>query len=439
MFGLKEKKPIVALIGRTNVGKSTLFNRLLRKRIAVVDPTPGVTRDPHFAELTWNGKTFILVDTGGFITNPESEIEEGITNQAKAAIEGADLVLLVLEPDITPNDKEIAILLKKYNKNTVVIINKVDDKRDNWSGAEAEGFRLGNVHRVSAKFGYGIGDLLDEIVNKLPKEKVAEKIDEEIASIAIVGKPNVGKSTLVNKLVGKQVALTHRESGTTIDPVDSFFEYDNKTYRIVDTAGIFKKCTDVYYYASLRTLSAIENSDIAVLVIDATQGITRQDKRIASMIIERYRGMIIAVNKWDLMPKLPRLKRDYEQRIRTESQFLSFAPIVFISALKGSGLGKLKQTISKVVQRRHSRVKTSELNKLVENLQKMYPPPMYKGRRPKIFYAVQSKVRPPEFVFFSKLPEAISPSYQRYLANKIREEFDYEGVPFKVIFRDKRR
>ncbi|MCD6419043.1 ribosome biogenesis GTPase Der [bacterium] len=432
-----KKLPVVAIVGRPNVGKSTLFNKITRRRIAIIHDAPGITRDRHYSQVEWNGKTFLLVDTGGILSDPRTEIEMGVVRLVKNAVEQANALIFVVEDDIHPEDFEVANFLRKAEKPIIVVANKIDDRNDNWSCAEAEKFGLGEPIRISAKYGYGIGDLLDKIVEVLPSTAVRD--EEKILKIAVVGRPNVGKSSFVNKLLGQDVALVHHEPGTTRDAVNSRFRYFGKEYEIVDTAGLFRKQReDIEYFSGLRTLAAIEQSDVVLLIVDATQGFTRQDKRIAATVMDRYRGLAIAVNKWDLIPeKTSRTLREFEEKMRFEAPFLSFVPIVFISALTGIRVRKTMEIIDKIGERMNTRIPTAKLNKLVQFLQEEHPPPVYRGRRPKILYAVQYDVAPPEFIFFAKMARAISPSYKRYITNQIRKIFDYEGVPFKLIFRDK--
>ncbi|MCD6532360.1 ribosome biogenesis GTPase Der [bacterium] len=434
-----EKLPIVAIVGRPNVGKSSLFNRILHRRIAIVHDLPGVTRDRNYAEFEWNGRRFVLVDTGGLLPTPENELEFGVVRQVENAIAEADLLVFVVEPDIHPEDFEVADLLRRSGKPAIVVINKVDDPTDNWSGAEAERFGLGEVFRVSAKYGHNTGDFLDAVVEKLPPVKISET-EEDVVRLAIVGHPNVGKSSYLNKLLGKEIALVHHEPGTTRDPVNAHIKYYGTTYEVVDTAGLYHRQKEIDFFSALRTIRVLENCDVALLLLDATLGITRQDKRIADMALSRYRGLVIAVNKWDLVEnKSGRTMLEYEEMIRQEAPFLAHIPIVFISARTGLRVRTAFDMVHRVAQKRRERVKTSELNQLVWHLQTEQPPPVYRGRRPKIYYATQVDVAPPSFVFFARLPKAISPSYRRYITNKIREQFGFDGVPFKLIFRDKRK
>ncbi len=433
------KTPIIAIIGRTNVGKSSLFNRLLHRRKAVVHELPGITRDRNYASMTWNRREFLLVDTGGILSKPESDIEASVTQQATTAIEEADEILFVVEKNLLTEDYRIAEILRKVDKPIIVVVNKVDKRMDNWSGAEAEGFGVGNVFRVSAKLGYGTGDLLDEIIEKLPPCRSTKTKPSDEISVAIVGRPNVGKSSIANKLVGREIVITNPEPGTTIDAVDEKFKFKGIAYRLVDTAGLFRRKNDITYFAGLRTLNAIEECDVAILVMDGTEGLTRQDKKISATIIERYKGLVIAMNKWDLLPlHTAEFQREFERKIRIETPFLNFISIVFTSAKTGHNIFKLMKATQEVVERCKMRIQTSKLNELIHHLQNEHPPPRYRGRKPKIMYAVQTNIQPPEFILFSKLPYAIAPSYQRYITNQIRERFDYQGVTFKLRFKQRR-
>jgi len=439
IFIEKKKLPVVAIVGRPNVGKSSLFNRILHRKIAVIHDLPGVTRDRHYAPFEWNGVNFLLVDTGGLLPNPRNELEFGVVRQIEAAIAEARLLLFLIEPELHPDDFLVADMLRKTEIPAIVAINKVDNPEDTWSGAEAEGFGLGEVIRVSAKFGHGTGELLDEITGKINLVPDIEEQSDTI-QLAIVGRPNVGKSSFLNRLLGEEVALVHPKPGTTRDPVNVKLKYFGMTYEVVDTAGLFRKQRDIEYFSALRTIRVIEESDVVLLILDAKDKITRQDKRIASMALERLRGLVIAVNKWDLIEeKNAGIVREFEEKIKLDAPFLKFVPIVFISCLTGQRVRSAMEIVHRVALRRRERISTSIINELIHHLQIGHPPPIYKGRRPKILYATQTDISPPEFVFFSKMPKAISPSYKRYITNQIRKRFDFEGVAFKLVFRDKGR
>ncbi len=433
-----KKLPVVAIVGRPNVGKSSLFNRILKRRVAIIHDSPGITRDRHFSPVQWNGKDFLLVDTGGLLSDPKNELEMGVVRLVKSAMQQATIIIFLVESEVHPDDFVVADLLRKSEKSVIVVINKVDNREDSWSGAEAEKFGLGQSTRISAKYGYGLGELLDEIVKLLPD--TVEVDSKKVVRIAVVGKPNVGKSSFVNKLLGQDVALVHHEPGTTRDAVNARFRYFDKEYEIVDTAGLFKKQRkDIEYFSGLRTLFAIEQSDVVLLVIDAVEGFTRQDKRIAATVMDRFRGLTIAVNKWDLIEgKSSQTLKEFEEKIRYDAPFLSFVPIVFTSALTGMRIQRTMEVLRRVGELMNQRVQTAKLNELVQFLQNEHPPPVHNGRRPNILYAVQADVSPPEFIFFAKMAKYIAPSYRRYIINQIRKRFGFEGVPFKLIFRDKR-
>ncbi len=431
------KMPIIAIVGRPNVGKSSLFNRFLRQNVAIVDDNPGITRDRHYAVFEWNGGAYMLVDTGGLLSDPRDELEIGVVKQIDAAIAEADAILFMVEPNLHPDDAQIADMLRRTSKPVLLAVNKVDNPQDTWSGAEFEKFGLGEIYRIAAKFGHNTGELLDAISELFPQSQLPPP-PENLIKLAIVGRPNVGKSSLLNRLIGKQIALVHPEPGTTRDPVDAQINYFGKTIQIVDTAGLFRKQKDIEFFSALRTLRVIEECDVVLLLLDANEGITFQDKRIAATAVERNRGLILAVNKWDLIQnKETNTTKEFENRINLVAPFLEFVPKVFISALTGLRAQKILELVATVAQKRTERVPTATLNKLVEYLQRVQPPPVYKSARPKIFYATQADVAPPVFVFFAKLAHAISPSYRRYLTNKIRETFGYEGVTFKLVFKDK--
>jgi GTPase len=434
IFG--KKLPVVLIVGRPNVGKSSLFNRIIRKRMAVVDDEPGITRDRHFTTTEWNGKQFILVDTGGLVGDPKTEIELGITRIVESTIDYADIILFMVENTIVPQDFEIAGLLRKFKIPIIVAANKIDNPEDVWSAAEAEKLSVGTVVSVSAKFGLGFGDLLDVITNALPTQVIEE--DEKITKIAIVGRPNVGKSSYANALLGREVSLVHEKPGTTRDPVNTRFSYFNDEYELVDTAGLFRKQSDVEYFAALRTYTAIQECDIAVLIVDATEDFTRQDKRISADIAEKMKPFIIAINKWDLIPeKNSNSTKEFEEKLRLSAPFLEYVPVVFISAKTNMRVQKTLDCIKNIKDHAAQRVQTSKFNELVQFLQEKFPPPIYRGKRPKILYGTQTAINPPEFVFFTRLSSDLSPSYRKYITNQIRERFGFEGVPFKLVFRDR--
>ena len=358
--------------------------------------------------------------------------------QIEAAIEESDLILFLIEPELHPDDYQVADTLRKTDKPVIIAVNKVDRPDDSWSGAEAEKLGLGELIRISAQFGYGTGDLLDKIVSKIPKNSV-QTYDENLVHLAIVGRPNVGKSSFLNRLMGKEIALVHSKPGTTRDPVNARLKFFDLTYEIVDTAGLFRKQRDIEYFSALRTIRVIEQSDVVLLVLDSKDGITRQDKKISAMATEKLRGLVIAVNKWDLIEnKTNKTLNEYEEKIRYDAPFLAFVPIVFTSALTGSRVRNAMETIHRVALRRMERITTSQLNELVQYLQIQKPPPVYHGRRPKILYAAQVDISPPQFIFFTKMPNAISPSYKRYIVNQIRKRFGFNGVSFKLTFKNKK-
>ena len=426
--------PIVAVVGRPNVGKSTLVNRIVGKRLAVVEEQAGVTRDRRQFDADWAGRPFILVDTGGGEVNPKDTIEDAIRQQVEAALASADVVILVVDAT-TPTveeDREVVEMLRRSGLPVVLAANKVDSAAQEPEVAELWGLGLGEPMPVSAFHGRGVGELLDRVVAHFP-EQIEESERSEIPRLAIVGRPNVGKSTLLNRLVGEERVIVSDIPGTTRDPVDVEVEIDGKPYVLVDTAGIRRKpqiTEDADFYAVLRAREALAEADVALLMIDAAEGVTRQDQRIADEVIQAGTSVVVLVNKWDAVDPDDRrlLERDIAQRLG----FLEWAPMLRISALTGARVRRLGEAVETVLESRYRRVSTGVLNRLVRTWVAAHPPPVRKGRRPKIHYAVQAAVAPPTVVLFVSGGE-LGDDYLRFIENRLREVEDFTGTPIRVV------
>ncbi|HLU30952.1 MAG TPA: ribosome biogenesis GTPase Der, partial [Acidimicrobiia bacterium] len=426
--------PIVAVVGRPNVGKSTLVNRIVGRRLAVVEEHPGVTRDRRQFEAEWAGRPFLLVDTGGWELNPKDSIEEAIRQQVEAALASADVVVFVADATtpLLDDDREVVEMLRRADLPVVLAANKVDSGAREADAAELWGLGLGEPSAVSAFHGRGVGDLLDRVVAHFP-EDIPEEIESDTPRLAIVGRPNVGKSTLLNRLVGEERVIVSERPGTTRDPVDVEVEIDGHPYVLVDTAGIRRKpqiSEDADFYAVLRAREALAEADVALFLIDAEEGVTRQDQRIADEITEAGVGLVILVNKWDTVDteEAWMLERDIAQRLG----FLGWAPMLRISALRGARLRRVGPAVEAVLESRLRRISTGELNRLVRSWIAAHPPPVRKGRRPKIHYAVQAAVAPPTVILFVSGGE-LGEDYLRFIENRLREEADFTGTPIRVV------
>jgi len=435
-------KPIVAIVGRPNVGKSTLFNRIVGERIAIVDDVAGITRDRLYADGEWLNRHFTLIDTGGLDPDNEDVLNQHVFRQAEAAIENADVVLFLVDikQGVMDADRQVADMLRKVNKPVVLAVNKVDNPtKANHEIYEFYELGIGDPIPISAGQALGLGDMLDEVIQHFPDDADHEEEDNRI-KVAIVGKPNVGKSSLINKILGEERMIVSDIPGTTRDAVDTFLTRDGNEYLFIDTAGLRKKSRikeNIEKYSILRTLAAVERCDVCVLLIDAEEGITEQDTKIAGIAHERGRAAIIAVNKWDKVEKDDKTMKEFTKNLENELAYMPYAPKLFISAHTGQRVHKLFELIFSVYQNHAMRVSTGVLNDVIIEATAMHSPPTDKGRPLRIYYATQVSVKPPTFVLFVNNSKLMHFSYTRYLENKIREAFGFSGTPVHFIVRNR--
>lgn len=431
---------IVAIVGRPNVGKSTLFNRLIESREAIVDEISGVTRDRNYGLSTWNGITFSVIDTGGYVKNSEDIFEEEINKQVLFAIDEADIILFMVDVTCGVHDLDasVADLLRKTGKKVILIVNKVDNNERLFDAAEFYKLGLGDYFALSSINGSGTGELLDYVVKNLPEQPV--EIVPEIPRVAIVGRPNVGKSSLVNSLLGEDRNIVTPLAGTTRDSIYTRYNKFNHDFMLVDTAGLRKKgkvSEDIEFYSVMRAIRTIENSDICLLLIDATRGIEAQDLNIISLIHKNNKGMIILVNKWDLIKKENNTAFTFEKEIKSKTAPFTDYPVLFISATNKQRIHRILETVDTVNGNRKRKISTSELNETLLEIIRDNPPPALKGKHIKIKYVTQLPVYTPSFAFFCNLPQYVKEPYKRYLENRMREKFDFSGVPVRIFFRKK--
>lgn len=435
-------KSVVAIIGKPNVGKSTLFNYLVGERRSIVEDTPGVTRDRIYGETNWRGKKFTIVDTGGIEEKSDDVIASQMRIQAEIAIDIADVVIFITDvrTGLTSTDSEIAIMLKKAKKDVILVCNKVDDfKKFENDTYEFYNLGLGEPHPISAANCKGIGDLLDIVYDKLPEND--ENDEDERIKVAIIGKPNVGKSSLINKILGENRLIVSNVAGTTRDAIDSEFENKYGKYTFIDTAGLRRhnKIEEkIEKYSVLRTSLAIERSDVCILMIDANDGVTEQDAKIAGEAHEAGKAVIIAINKWDDYPKENGTLEKYTKEVYNKLAYLSYAPIIFISAKTGLRIEKLFNIINRVSENNAMRIATSTLNELLAEAVAMVQPPSDKGRRLKVLYLTQVSTKPPTFAIFVNSKKLFHFSYERYIVNKLRQEFGFEGTPIRMLVRERK-
>lgn len=433
--------PLVAIVGRPNVGKSTFFNRLTESRRSIVHDEPGVTRDRVYGTVNWNGRDFSVVDTGGFVPRSADRFEEAIREQVQIAIGESDALMLVVDvtTGVTDIDEEMAAALRRGDKPAFVVANKADNEMRRYEASTFYQLGLGEVYPISAINGSGTGDLLDAVVDALPPENVPEE-DEGRVHIAIIGRPNVGKSSLTNALLGVERSIVTEISGTTRDAIDSVMTYHGQEIVLVDTAGLRKRARvaeNVEFYSTIRTERAIQESDVSVLLLDATQGLEAQDIRVLKHAEEMKKGLVVAVNKWDLLEKETNTARDFERAIHERLKTLDYVPVIFISALTKQRIGKVLDTALTVAENRTKRISTSKLNEVMQEAIQKHHPPTHRNQPVRIKYVTQIREAPPVFAFFCNQPKGIGESYARYLENQLREAFDFTGVPLTLVFRQK--
>ena len=433
---------IVAIVGRPNVGKSTLFNRLVQRREAIVDSVSGVTRDRHYGKSDWNGKEFSVIDTGGYSVGSDDIFEGEIRKQVNLAIDEADIIVFVVnvEDGITPMDSEVAKLLRKVKKPIFTVVNKVDNALREPDAVEFYNLGLGDYFTIASINGSGTGDLLDALAEKMPAPEEVDLEKEELPRFAIVGRPNAGKSSFINALIGEDRNIVTNIAGTTRDSIDTNYNRFGFDFNLVDTAGIRKKSRvkeDLEFYSVMRAVRSIEYSDVIVLVVDATRGFEGQDQNIFWLAEKNKKGVVILINKWDLIEKETNTMRDFEAMVRKQIEPFTDVPIVFISALTKQRLFKAIETAVEVFENRKNKIPTSKLNDAMLDIVKSYPPPATKGKFVKIKYCMQLPTPTPQFAFFCNLPQYVREPYKRFIENKLRETYNFTGTPITIYFRQK--
>ncbi len=434
---------IIAIVGRPNTGKSTLFNRLTRTRKAIVDSTAGVTRDRNYCHVSWEGKEFLLVDTGGLEPGDAGGMITKMQEQTALAMQEADAVVFLMDgrEGLTPDDAETVDRLRRMDKPVFYVVNKIDglERED----LVAEFYRLGvdPIYSISAEHGYGVNDFMDVLTSHVPSEEQPQA-EEGIIRIAVLGRPNVGKSSLVNKLLGEERMLVTEVAGTTRDAVDVLLEKSGKTYRLIDTAGIRRKgrvTERLETYSVIKALRGLHECDVALVLIDAGEGITDQDVRIVGYAAEHFKGCILVANKWDLVKDDARLKKKIKEDIAKATPFIPYAPLLTVSALNGLNMGQVLRSVNQVYEQYATRVSTGKLNQELKKIVSRHEPPLHQGRRVKFYYATQVRTKPPSFVVFTNYPSAVRTPYHRYLTNQLREHFVFDKSPIKIVFRERER
>ena len=436
-------KPVVAIVGRPNVGKSTVFNALAGEKISIVKDTPGVTRDRIYADVTWLDKEFTMIDTGGIEPDSRDVILSQMREQAQIAIDTADVILFLTDvrQGLVDADSKVADMLRRSGKPVILVVNKVDNFEKYMPDVyEFYNLGIGDPVPVSAASRLGIGDLLDQVMEHFPEHEAGEEEDDR-PRVAIVGKPNVGKSSIINRLLGENRVIVSDVAGTTRDAVDTVIVHDGKEYVFIDTAGLRRKSRikeELERYSIIRTVTAVERADVVLMVIDAAEGVTEQDAKIAGIAHERGKGVIIVVNKWDAIEKNDRTMREYESRIRQVISYMPYAEIMYVSAVTGQRLNRMYDMIDMVIANQTMRIATGVLNEIMTEAVAMQQPPSDKGKRLKLYYITQVSVKPPTFVIFVNDKELMHFSYTRYLENKIREAFGFRGTPLRFIIRERK-
>jgi len=435
-------KPIVAIVGRPNVGKSTFFNYLAGRRISIIDDTPGVTRDRIYAESEWRGKKFTLIDTGGIEASSDDYIKQQMVRQAQIAIDTADVIVLIVDvkAGLTAADEDVAVMLRKSAKPVVVAVNKVDSVGETPPEAyEFYNLGMGEVYPISSIHGLGIGELLDAIYEHFPKDNPDINEDDYI-KVAVIGKPNSGKSSIINRILGEERVIVSDIPGTTRDAIDTFYQIDNRKYMFIDTAGIRRQSRideNIEKYSIIRSWTAVDRADVCIIMIDANEGVTEQDTKIAGYAHEQGKASIIAVNKWDTVKKETGTLEEYRKKVIQDLEFMSYAPVVFVSAKTGQRIDRLLELIDYVHDQASFRVQTGLLNDVLNEAIAMVQPPSDKGKRLKIYYMTQVGIKPPSFVVFVNDAELMHFSYLRYLQNTLRSNFGFEGTPIRFTIKEK--
>jgi GTPase len=435
-------KPIVAIVGRPNVGKSTLFNQIGKKRVSIVDDFPGVTRDRIYMDAEWLQHTFTMIDTGGIEIDSTDHILRSIRQQAQIAIEEADVILFLLDgrAGLTGADEEVARILRSSKKPVILAVNKVDSQKQESDCYEFYNLGLGDPIPISASNSLNLGDLLDAVVAAFPQDRDTDAEEDQI-SIAVIGRPNVGKSSLVNVLLGEERVIVSDVPGTTRDAIDTHFIKDGMKYILIDTAGMRRKGKidePVERYSVMRSLRAVDRANVVLLVLDAVAGITEQDKKIAGYAHESGKGVIIVVNKWDLIEKDDKSTLRFTEDLREEIGFLQYAPVLYTSALTRQRVHRVTELVKYVAEQQSMRIQTSVLNELIRDAVSINPPPSHKGRQLKLLFMTQADIEPPKFIIFVNDPELMHFSYLRFLENKLRENFGFEGTPLRMIVRGRK-
>jgi len=435
-------KPIVAIVGRPNVGKSTFFNYLAGRRISIIDDTPGVTRDRIYAESEWRGRKFTLIDTGGIEASSDDYIKQQMVRQAQIAIDTADVIVLMVDvkAGLTAADEDVAVMLRKSTKPVVVAVNKVDSVGETPPEAyEFYNLGMGEIYPVSSIHGLGIGELLDAIYEHFPKDN-SEIDEDDYIKVAVIGKPNSGKSSIINRILGEERVIVSDIPGTTRDAIDTFYQIDDRKYVFIDTAGIRRQSRieeNIEKYSIIRSWAAVDRADVCIIMIDANEGVTEQDTKIAGYAHEQGKASIIAVNKWDTIKKQTGTLEEYRKKVLQDLEFMNYAPVVFVSAKTGQRIDRLLELIDYVNDQASFRVQTGLLNDVLNEAIAMVQPPSDKGKRLKIYYMTQVGIKPPSFVIFVNDAELMHFSYLRYIQNTLRNNFGFEGTPIRFTIKEK--